>query len=218
MQRFSDNGPDGPTFDNTTALRLALVRVALLSVCIALLLTLRDAVPAWETLYWTTLAVGVTSIVLFVWAKTKDDYTPLSASAGFDLLLLLIAIYTMAQGTTNDKLPPGFIELGLVLAIPVGMFHFGRLAGTVSALAVTAWYLLMFSVIMNAPGGMMLAFVQGTSALVIGGLIAVLFDAMRQQELLRLNTEVAAAALAPRAFETFDPAPDNVTPLDRSAA
>ena len=212
MPRFSDNGLNGPTLDNTAALRLALVRVALLTLCIALLLTLRDAVPAWVTLYWITLAVGVTSVVLFVWARTKEDFAPLSAGAGFDLLLLLIAIYTMAQGTTNDKLPPGFVELGLVLAIPVGMFHFGRLAGTVSAMVVTAWYFLMYWAIMNAPGGMMVAVVQGLAALAIGGMIATLFDAMRQQEMLRLNAEERETA------ETLEPSLDNVTALDRSAA
>ncbi len=214
MFELSDTHHTATTLDNTAALRLALVRVALLSTCIALLLTLREAVPAWVTLYWLTLAVGITSMVLFVWAKTKEDYAPLSAGAGLDLLLLLIAIYSMAQGTANGSLPPGFIELGLVLAIPVGVFHFGKLAGTVSAGAVTSWYFLMYSAILNAPGGMIVATLQGTSALGIGGLIAVLFSAIRQQELDNL----LALASLPEPADEGSLIRDNVTSLDRTAA
>ncbi len=214
MFGLSDSHDGTPTLDNTAALRLALVRVALLSTCVALLLTLREAVPAWVTLYWLTLAVGITSLVLFVWAKTKEDYAPLSAGAGLDLLLLLIAIYAMAQGTAQGNLPAGFIELGLVLAIPVGVFHFGRIAGSVSAGSVTAWYFLMYSVIMGAPGGMVVAVLQGTSALGIGGLIAILFSAIREQELRDLEERAQWSEAAADGEALLD----NVTPLDRTAA
>ena len=163
-----------------TPVGLVTVRVALFSLSVILLLSFQEAVPAWNVSYWLTVAIGLTSMMLFLWAKTGDNHAPLEVSGGLDLLLLFMAIYVLAEGTAAGLIPGGMMELALVLTIPIGVLHFGYLMGGTVGMTVGAWYFLMYAQVVGAPSGMGPARVQGTLALVLGALISLLVQTMRQ--------------------------------------
>lgn len=165
-----------------TPLSMGVVRAALYSSSVLVLVALRNVVPAWDAMYWLTVAFGLTSIFLFFWAKSRGDSAPLTVSIGLDLLLLFSNIYVLSAGTALAGVPPGITELVLVLAVPVAFFHFGALMGGAVTGALAGWYFVVYTHIVRPENGTAMALLQGASAVVLGVLVTFMVLAMRQDQ------------------------------------
>ncbi|MBM3939549.1 MAG: hypothetical protein FJ318_01385 [SAR202 cluster bacterium] len=171
---------------------VAVVRVSLYSICVLLLLSQRDAVPAWDSFYWLTVGLGLTSITLLFWARSRGANAALTVSTGLDLLLLFTATFVIAWGTAGGTMPVGFGELVLVLAVPVCVLHFGPLMGLASSSVLGAWHFLTHAQIARPQDSMGIPLIGGMAALGVGALIALMVTAMRHEHALRAEAEFQA--------------------------
>jgi hypothetical protein len=169
--------------DHVTLVGVGWARVALFGCFLGILLGLRSMVPNWGPVLGPNLGFGAYAVVVLLLLGRRRDRFALAFGGALDIASQSVAVSLLAVGTDGRDLGVPLMVLLLAVVLPLGVIHFGALAGTVVNLLHVTWYLLASTVVAGAPAGIWAHTLYAVAGISVAIMLAwVVFNLQREHE------------------------------------